>query len=136
MTLAHLFRALPQGVEQKPELSFEQDNYAILPAPVTRVLIENDTVDIGGSLYKVLHLPGRSPGSIGLLDEASGIFFSGDAIYDGTLVDDLPGCDKSAYWTTMRRLRNLDVSVAYGGHGAPMSRKRLRMIANAYLDAA
>ncbi len=135
-TLAHLFRELPQGVEQKPEPSFEQDKYAIPAAPLTRVLVEKDTVDIGGSSYKVLHLPGHSPGSIGLLDETSGIFFSGDAIYDGTLVDDLPGCDKSAYWTTMRRLRLLDVSIAYGGHGAPMSRERMRMIANAYLDAS
>ncbi|MET3648803.1 MBL fold metallo-hydrolase [Phyllobacterium ifriqiyense] len=136
VTLAHLFRELPQGVEKTPQPSFEQDNYAILPAPLRRVLAENDTVDIGGPSYKVLHLPGHSPGSIGLLDEASGIFFSGDAIYDGTLVDDLPGCDKSAYSTTMRRLRDLDVSVAYGGHGAPMSRARMRMIASSYLDAS
>jgi glyoxylase-like metal-dependent hydrolase (beta-lactamase superfamily II) len=136
VTLAHLFRDLPQGVEQTPEPSFDQNHYAILPAPLTRVLAENDTVDIGGSLYKVLHLPGHSPGSIGLLDEASGVFFSGDAIYDGTLVDNLPGCDKSAYRTTMRRLRDLDVSTAYGGHGAPMSRERMRTIATAYLDAS
>lgn len=136
VTLAHLFRGLPQGVEQTPEPSFDQNHYAILPAPLTRVLAENETVDIGGPSYKVLHLPGHSPGSIGLLDEASGVFFSGDAIYDGTLVDDLPGCDKSAYRATMRRLRELDVSVAYGGHGAPMSRGRMRSIANTYLDAS
>ena len=130
--LAHLFRALPQGVEQKPQPSYKQDNYAIPASPLTRVLVETDTIDIRGSSYKVLHLPGHSPGSIGLLDETSGVFFSGDAIYDGTLVDDLPGCDKSAYRTTMRRLQHLDVSV---GQGAPMSCERLRMIANAYLDA-
>lgn len=136
VTLAHLFRALPQGVEQEPEQSFDQHDYAILPASLTRMLIEDDTVDIGGPSYKVLHLPGHSPGSIGLLDETSGIFFSGDAIYDGTLVDDLPGCDKSAYRQTMHRLQDLDVSVAYGGHGAPMSRERMHMIASSYLDAS
>ena len=136
VTLAHLFRELPQGVDQKPEPSFKQDNYAIPAAPLTRVLVEKDTIDIGGSSYKVLHLPGHSPGSIGLLDETSGVLFSGDAIYDGTLVDDLPGCDKSAYRTTMHRIGALDVSVAHGGHGAPMSRDRMRMIANAYLEAS
>lgn len=136
VTLAHLFRELPQGAEQKPEPSFEQVNYAILRAPLVRVLAENDTIDIGGPSYKVLHLPGHSAGSIGLLDEVSGVFFSGDAIYDGTLVDDLPGCDKTAYRTSMRRLRDLDISVAYGGHGAPMSRERMHMIANAYLSAS
>ncbi|WP_349017720.1 MBL fold metallo-hydrolase [Rhizobium sp. 32-5/1] len=123
-------------MEQKPEPSFEQDSYTILPAPLSKVLTDKDTVEIGGPSYKVLHLPGHSPGSIGLFDEASGIFFSGDAIYDGTLVDDLPGCDKPAYRMTMRRLRDLDVSMAYGGHGAPMSRERMRVIAKAYLDAS
>lgn len=73
-------------------------------------IVDRPGENIGSPSYKVLHLPGHSPGSIGLLDEASGIFFSDDAIYDGTLVDDLPGCDKCAYWTTMRRLRDLDAS--------------------------
>ena len=34
--------------------------------------------------------------------------FSGDAIYDGTLVDDLPGCDRDEYRRTMERLRELN----------------------------
>ena len=47
-------------------------------------------VDIGNRHFEVLHLPGHSPGSIGLWEEASGTLFSGDAVYDGPLLDELP----------------------------------------------
>ena len=46
-------------------------------------------VDIGNRHFEVLHLPGHSPGSIGLWEEASGTLFSGDAVYDGPLLDEL-----------------------------------------------
>ncbi len=55
----------------------------ITPAPATRLLAEGEAIDLGDRHFEVLHLPGHSPGSIGLWEEATGIFFSGDAIYDG-----------------------------------------------------
>lgn len=72
-------------------------------------------------------------GSIGLLDLRTGEFFSGDAIYEGGLVDDLPECDIEAYEITMKRLSELDVDVVHGGHGAMFGRDRLREIALSYL---
>jgi glyoxylase-like metal-dependent hydrolase (beta-lactamase superfamily II) len=42
-------------------------------------------IDTGDRHFEVLHLPGHSPGSIGLWEERSGTLFSGDAIYDGPL---------------------------------------------------
>ncbi|WP_411037675.1 MBL fold metallo-hydrolase [Shinella sp. BYT-45] len=85
--------------------------------------------------YTILHLPGHSPGSIGLLDEKAGTFFSGDAIYEGGLVDDLPGCDPEVYKKTMKRLSQLDVGVVHGGHGPRFGRDRLREIAAGYLES-
>ena len=40
-----------------------------------------------------LHLPGHSPGSLGLWEPRSGLLLSGDAVYDGPLLDQLPGRD-------------------------------------------
>jgi glyoxylase-like metal-dependent hydrolase (beta-lactamase superfamily II) len=107
--------------------------YKISPAPLTGILEENDVIDIGDARYAILHLPGHSPGSIGLLDERTGEFFSGDAIYEGGLVDDLPGCDIETYKGTMARLAQLDVDVVHGGHGGWFGRDRLREIAMNYL---
>ena len=133
-TLADLFRTQQEAVSQLPQPEWTADRYRIAPAALSEVLDEGAQVDLGDRCYRVLHLPGHSPGSIALLDEASGVFFSGDAIYDGGLVDDLPGCDKGAYCKTMERLRDLDVAIAYGGHGAPMSRERMHSIAAGYLQ--
>ncbi len=134
-TLADFFRKQSDPVSQLPDPEWTPDGYRITPATLSDILTEGAQLDLGDRCYRVLHLPGHSPGSIGLLDESNGEFFSGDAIYDGTLVDDLPGCDKSEYRKTMARLRDLDVAIAYGGHGAPMSRERMQSIAATYLES-
>ncbi|MDF7826388.1 hypothetical protein P4B35_20330 [Pontiellaceae bacterium B12227] len=41
-----------------------------------------DTIDLGNHLYQLLHLPGHSPGSIGLFETSTGVFFAADAIWD------------------------------------------------------
>ena len=87
LTYADMFRALDEPVSVVPSAGWTADAYAILPAPLTRMLGEGDTIDVGNRTFKVLHLPGHSPGSLGLLDEKDGVFFSGDAIYDGELYE-------------------------------------------------
>src|SRR5690606_15480213 len=86
-------------------------SYAIAPAPPTRILEEGDIVDLGDRHFEVLHLPGHSPGSIGLWEAATGILFSGDAVYDGELLDDNADSSIPDYLRTMERLRALPVRV-------------------------
>ncbi len=107
--------------------------WALTPAPLTSVLAEGDRIDLGDLCFTVLHLPGHSPGGIGLLEERSGLFLTGDAIYDDRLLDDLPGSSVPDYLATMARLAELDCALALGGHGAPMSRTRLHKIARDYI---
>jgi len=132
-TLADYFRKQPGALTAEAPMGVTPEAYKISPAPLTGILEENDVIDIGDARYTVLHLPGHSPGSIGLLDERTGEFFSGDAIYEGGLVDDLPGCDVETYKGTMARLAQLDVDVVHGGHGGWFGRDRLREIAMNYL---
>ena len=132
-TLANHFRTQDEAVTRLPHPGWTQLDYRITPAPLTETVTEGSVIDIGDRQFEVLHLPGHSPGSMGLLDHTHGVFFSGDAIYEGGLVDDLPGCDIEAYRQTMKRLSMLDVSIAYGGHGAPMSRQDMAEIAAGYL---
>jgi glyoxylase-like metal-dependent hydrolase (beta-lactamase superfamily II) len=97
------------------------------------MLAEGDRIDLGDRVFTVLHLPGHSPGGIGLLDEADGLFLSGDAIYDDDILDDLPGASIPDYVATMERLRHLDCRLIIGGHGPEMSRARMVAVAEAYL---
>ncbi|MEM9464712.1 MAG: MBL fold metallo-hydrolase [Actinomycetota bacterium] len=109
--------------------------YEIAPAVATRVVDDGDVIDLGDRSFEVLHLPGHSPGSIGLWEEATGTLFSGDALYDGPLLDELDGSDVDDYVATIRRLRDLPVEVVHGGHEGSFGRERLLQICDAYLDA-
>ncbi|MFC3325300.1 MBL fold metallo-hydrolase [Mesorhizobium cantuariense] len=135
-TLAHLFRAQPEAVARSPTRAWSPQSVQVRPAPLARILDEGDSIETGDRSLRVLHLPGHSPGSIGLLDERSGDFFAGDAIYRGRLIDDLPGSDVQAYRKTMQRLLQIEFNRAYCGHGEPIDQNELRSIARAYLDSS
>jgi glyoxylase-like metal-dependent hydrolase (beta-lactamase superfamily II) len=105
-----------------------------LAAPATQMLEHGDVVDLGDRSFEVLHLPGHSPGSIGLWERTTGVLFSGDAVYDGPLLDELDGCDIAAYVDTMRRLREMPVTVVHGGHEPSFGRERLVELCDAYLE--
>ena len=103
------------------------------PAAPTRLLVEGDVIDLGNRAFEVLHLPGHSPGSIGLYDARGGLLFSGDAVYDGPLLDELAGSDIEAYVETMRRLARIRLDTVLPGHGAAFGPERLRELATDYI---
>lgn len=106
------------------------------PAQVTRIVEEGDTVDLGDRSFEVLHLPGHSPGSIGLWEAHTQILFSGDAIYDGPLLDTLDHSNVADYIGTMLRLRELPARIVHAGHEPSFGRERLIALADAYLEEA
>jgi glyoxylase-like metal-dependent hydrolase (beta-lactamase superfamily II) len=96
---------------------------------------DGDVIDLGDRVFEILHLPGHSPGSIGLWERATGTLFSGDAIYDGPLIDNLPHSGVADYIRTLERLRALPVSVVHAGHDPSFGGERLQAIAESYLRA-
>jgi len=125
LTHPYFVTALPAGVTIE---GFRQT-----PAKVTRHIEEGDIVDLGDRHFEVLHVPGHSPGSIALWEERTGTLFSGDAVYDGPLLDTLDGSDIGQYCATMERLLELPVTVVHGGHDPSFDRHRLQQIARTYL---
>lgn len=134
LTYADMFRTMDDPVERPPAPGWRAADYRLEPAPLTLVLGEGDVVDLGDRRFTVLHLPGHSPDSIAFLDEADGLFFSGDAIYDDQLLDDLPDSDRDAYRRTMTRLLDLPIRIGFGGHGPSFDQARMHRIARDYLD--
>src|SRR5262249_34203947 len=108
-----------------PHAGYDMASYRLKPAPVTRIVEEGEVVDLGNRHFEILHLPGHSPGSIGLWESATGTLFSGDAIYDGPLLDEIAGAHIPAYVRTMKRLRELPVSIVHAGHDPSFGRDRL-----------
>lgn len=120
-------------LEAGPSPGFDPAAYAVRPATVTRTVAEGDLLDLGDRRLIVLHLPGHTPGSIALFDEDTGALFSGDALYDGLLLDTLHGSDVAQYRATMRRLSSLACHVVYPGHGPPLDAGHAHHIATRYL---
>jgi glyoxylase-like metal-dependent hydrolase (beta-lactamase superfamily II) len=118
-----------------PHAGYQPTAYRVRPATVTRALTDGDIVDLGDRALTVLHLPGHSPGSIALFDPADGTLFSGDVVYEGGLLDSLPGSDPEEYALSLRRLRDLPVRVTHAGHGPSFGRERLHRLIDNYLQA-
>ena len=132
-TFADEFLGWPDVVTALPRPGWRINDWHLFPAPLTGTLDEGDRIDLGDRQFTVLHLPGHSPGGIGLLDEQGGLFLTGDAIYDDEILDDLPGASIPDYLRTMDRLRQIDCRLAIGGHGPEMTLPRLKAIAGDYL---
>jgi glyoxylase-like metal-dependent hydrolase (beta-lactamase superfamily II) len=85
-----------------------------MPAP-TVLLSEGDTI----GPFRVLHLPGHTPGSAAFYDEETKTLFSGDTLFRGDYGrTDLPGGDTAKIKTSLKRLFALDKDIrVYPGHG-------------------
>jgi glyoxylase-like metal-dependent hydrolase (beta-lactamase superfamily II) len=85
-----------------------------MPMP-NRTLAEGDEV----GPFTVLHLPGHTPGSIGLWDKKAGVLFSGDTLFCGNYGrTDLPGGSSAQLFASLQRLLAMDGSIqVYPGHG-------------------
>ncbi len=118
-----------------PWEGYDPSRYTVQPAAPTWLVEEGDVVDLGNRVFEVLHLPGHSPGSIGLWEKSTGILFSGDAVYDGPLLDGLEDSSVSEYVKTMERLRSLPVKVVHAGHDPSFDRSRLLEIIESYLES-
>lgn len=122
---AESFTALPYS-------GFDHTQYHVKPAPLTGYLDDGDVLDLGDRVFRVLHLPGHSPGSIALYEADTQTLFSGDVIYDGDLIDDLYHSDAEVLAESHARLRELSIRTVHGGHFASFGRDRLLELLDLY----
>lgn len=81
-------------------------------------LQEGQNLSEFGLSAKVIHLPGHSKGSIGVLTN-EGDLFCGDLMYNFAsfnYIDNLEDFNKSIH-----KLKKLDINILYPGHGKPFS---------------
>ncbi len=71
---------------------------------VTEWFKPGTTIDLGGRVLRVLHVPGHTHSSVALYDASTHQLFAGDFIYPTTLYAFLPGASLSEYRATTREL--------------------------------
>jgi glyoxylase-like metal-dependent hydrolase (beta-lactamase superfamily II) len=99
---------LPEG--------YNVDNYEFFQGTPTRVMKDNDVIDIGGRILQVLHTPGHSPGHMCFYEKERGYLFTGDLVYKDTLFAYYPSTDPEAYLKSMERIASLPVNRVFPAH--------------------
>lgn len=103
------------GICLLPE-TFCVEKYKIFQGPVHRVLHDGDSIDLGNRQLRVIHTPGHSPGHCCFFEEARGYLFSGDLIYKGCLDAFYLTTDPVAFWKSVQKVCELDISRVFPGH--------------------
>lgn len=99
---------LPEG--------YNVNNYEFFQGIPTKILKDNDIIDIGGRFIQVLHTPGHSPGHICFFEKERGYLFTGDLVYKDTLFAYYPSTDPKAYLKSIERVAALPVKKVFPAH--------------------
>ncbi len=96
--------------------NFDENNYSLFKGEPTRVLKDNDTIELGERTIRVLHTPGHSPGHMCFYEEGKGYLYTGDLIYLDMLFAYFPSTDPVAYMHSIKKLLPLKVSRIFPAH--------------------
>ena len=85
-------------------------------------LKENEIISLGDDSFKILHVPGHSPGSIAFYNEAQKFIISGDVLFEGSIgrTDLYKGNHETLITQIKTKLFVLPQETkVYNGHGNP-----------------
>src|ERR1700735_1389653 len=70
-----MFMALPYD-------GYRTDSYRMVGAAPTILFEDGDSIDLGDRQIEIIHVPGMTPGSIALWENATGSLFTSDTLFD------------------------------------------------------
>jgi glyoxylase-like metal-dependent hydrolase (beta-lactamase superfamily II) len=95
---------------------FDVNNYEFFQGNPTRVMEDNDVIDIGDRFFQIVHTPGHSPGHMCFWEKERGYLFTGDLVYKDTLFAFFPSTDPEAYLNSLKRISALRVKHVFPAH--------------------
>jgi glyoxylase-like metal-dependent hydrolase (beta-lactamase superfamily II) len=127
-----------------PHEGYSSENYRMAGAVPTIVYDDGDVIDLGGRQVEIIHVPGRTPGSIVLWERATGSLFTSDTLFDDPAPEmrakyrraseapDVGG--RAGRIANLKRLRDLPVKTVYAGHFGRIKRSRMIALIDADLQ--
>src|SRR6185436_2257972 len=75
-------------------------------------------LDLAGRDYEVFHIPGHSPGSMGLYERERKVFLCGDALQaQGTVTQGIAGAaDREGYLRSVEKVERLEIEHLLAAH--------------------
>jgi glyoxylase-like metal-dependent hydrolase (beta-lactamase superfamily II) len=85
---------------------------------VDRKLEGNENLELGGMSWELIHVPGHSPGSVGLYYRSEKTLIPGDVVYADYAIGrfDLHGANGTELKNSLMRLGQLEVDILLPGH--------------------
>lgn len=113
-----------------PFKDFNLRDYTRKSTLPTLLLENNDAIDIGGREFEVIHIPGRTPGSIALWEEKTGYLFGGETLFLDPNNWDFPPEDVALYESSLKKIATLPVTKVFGGHYGSFSQDAMQHLIN------
>jgi len=87
------------------------------PAVDINMILQEGNLALGDETFEIIHIPGHSPGSVGLYWPARKALFCGDVIFDQSVGrTDFPGGSGAQLKESIRNLAKLDIECLFPGH--------------------
>eukprot|EP00093_Oithona_nana_P008266 08266.XXX_333357_332928_1 [CDS] Oithona nana genome sequencing. len=105
-----------------------------------KVLEDGMTLSIGNETLEIIHLPGHTPGSIGVLHQEKKLLCTGDMLFsDFPMLDSISGQgSQSDFEKSMEKILKLiseeKVDLCLPGHGLPFESEKAFIGASRYLE--
>lgn len=97
-------------------VDFNINSYQIYQGRIANILHDNDVIDLGDRLVKVIHTSGHSPGHCCFYEPKRKYLYSGDLIYKGCLDIYYPTTDIFDFWNSIKKIQSLDVTKILPAH--------------------
>jgi glyoxylase-like metal-dependent hydrolase (beta-lactamase superfamily II) len=127
-----------------PHPGYSVDSYRMVGTTPTILFEDEDSIDLGDREIVVIHVPGMTPGSIALWEEATGSLFTSDTLFDDPSpelrmkyrpISRPPDPQRRAVRVAnLKRLNALRVKTVYAGHFGRISRDRMLELISAEIS--
>ncbi|SDU65227.1 MBL fold metallo-hydrolase [Desulfobacula phenolica] len=95
---------------------YDVNQYEFFQGKPTKVLKDNEVINLGNRSIQILHTPGHSPGHMCFWEKERGYIFTGDLVYKDTLFAYFPSTDPEAYLNSLDRVASLSAKHVFPAH--------------------